>query len=213
MVLVGTRNQSKFNNEEILIIAKEIQKQIQLDFNVNPTGKYSEFSIELKPDGGYIKPGLVSCWVDPKCTDRSLIVASICHELIHYELQINCFVNPQPSSFVNEGTAQSYAEGRFLRKRGDSYISRWKNIVDLEWKTKISNSVNSDKWFLENRVKDKTVGFGNAAVFEWITNIHVYEILKRIFAASIPNNSKSDYIKEICGKSYLEILSDLRLNQ
>lgn len=173
-------------------------------------GKYSEFTIELTANGGFIKPGLVSCYIDENCSDISLITASLCHELVHYELQIDCLINPQPSSFVNEGIAQSYAEGMYLKNKGDSYISRWANIKDEEWETKILKSVNNDKWFLEQRSRDKTVGIGNAAIFEWITRNNGYGTAGEIFAASRQNDSKVDRMMELCGTSILDILSSLQ---
>lgn len=145
-----TENQSAISDEVIVSISRGLHAQILKDFGIHSNGKYSEFALELTANGGFVRPGLVSCWIEPQSQDLNIISASICHELIHYELQIDCLVNPQPSAFVNEGVAQSYAEGQYLQTLGDTYQNRWSQILDVDWENKIRKSMNDDTWFLEN---------------------------------------------------------------
>lgn len=205
-------NESTLSNEIILDLVIAKQAEILNDFCVSKNGQYSNFNIEISSNGGYIKPGLVSCWVEKGSQDTEIIEASICHELVHYTLQIDSLLNPTPSSFVNEGIAQSYAEGKFLEKSGNSYIKKWLAIEDENWPNKIVQAMCDDAWFLKFRMSDKSVGIGNAALFEWIKNSHGFQALVNIFRMSLPNKSCSYLIKTVCGSEPLEILSNMQNN-
>ncbi len=99
---------------DVAQIAGEVHTELLNLFGFEP--RPSSVKLIFGVQSGYVRPEGIYLPSEfppgPGYSTQDNFRVYLKHELVHYLLQIEYRVNPMPPSFINEGVAQSLAEGR-----------------------------------------------------------------------------------------------------
>ena len=131
--------------------------------------------------------------------------------MVHYQLQIECDVNAKPSIFVNEGVAQAYAEGQYMRGAASpDYLQRFRDLKEANWEDAFIRSMQNRGYFLKHRIHDCLVGLSHAAFWQFLLDEKGPLFLKELFRESAEGKDQRVFLQEYLGRDSVEILKSMR---
>jgi hypothetical protein len=92
----------------------------------------------------------------------------VTHELFHFAAQVSPGLNPAPTAFLNEGLAQSQAEGRVLKSW---FGFDYHELAGAALRRQLGDGVDSyldSATFLDRRLREPRVMATNASLCGWI---------------------------------------------